>query len=112
VSGIGAGFLIEAIGSHGFTILPLCYFLIGYLIGHYARGGSRRGFLSYLPYLAAVLFLRMAITCFYACINYQTINLFQILMQAILPELLVTAIAGVVIYFPMLLFCGWLEKKL
>jgi len=111
VSGIGAGFLIEAIGSHGVTLLPLCYFLIGYLIGHYARGVVRRGYLSYLPFLATVLLLRMAITFFYACINYQTINLLQILLQSVLPELLVTAIAGCVIYFPLLLFCGWLEKK-
>ncbi|MBR3893514.1 MAG: rod shape-determining protein MreD [Clostridia bacterium] len=112
VSGIGAGFLIEAIGSHGISLLPLCYFLIGYLIGHYARGSVRRSYLSYLPYLATVLFFRMAITVFYACINYETVNLLQILLQSVLPELLVTAIAGCVIYFPMLLFCGMLEKKL
>ncbi len=112
VSGIGAGFLIEAIGSHGITLLPLCYFLIGYLIGHYAKGSVRRSFLAYLPYLATVLLLRMAITYFYACINYKTIHLLQILLQSVLPELLVTAIAGCVIYFPMLLFCSLLEKKL
>lgn len=111
VSGIGAGFLIEAIGAHGVTLLPVCYLFIGYLVGHYAKSGARRSYLSYLPYLGVTLVVRMALTVLYACINYQTIHLLEILLQSVLPELLVTAIAGCILYFPMLLFCGWLEKK-
>ena len=111
VSGIGAGFLIEAIGSQGVTLLPVCYLLIGYLIGHYAKTAGRGGYLSYLPYLGVALVVRMALTVLYACINYQTIHLLEILLQSVLPELLVTAIAGCILYFPMRLFCTWLEKK-
>lgn len=111
VSGIGAGFLIEAIGSHGITLLPVCYLLIGYLIGHYAKIAVRGGYPSYLPYLGITLIVRMALTVLYACVNYQTIHLLEILLQSVLPELLVTAIAGGILYFPMRLFCTWLEKK-
>ncbi|MBQ7347440.1 MAG: rod shape-determining protein MreD [Clostridia bacterium] len=112
VSGIGAGFLIEAIGSQGITLLPICYMLLGYIMGHYARTVLPRSYPAYLPYLAVTLVFRAAITFLYACMNYANINLPQILLQSVLPELAVTAIAGCILYFPLMLFCGWLEKKI
>lgn len=112
VSGIGAGVLIEALGSYGISLLPICYMLIGYLVGYYAKTSTFKGYLGYLPYLAVILSLRAMITVMYTCINYENVNLVQILLRTVLPELAVTAIAGAVIYAPMMLFCYWLEKKI
>lgn len=111
VSGVGAGFLIEVIGSHGITLLPVCYLFIGYLMGYYARTAVNKSYIAYLPYLGVTLACRAAITVLYACLNYQSIHLLKILLQTVLPELAVTAIAGCLLYFPLKLFCGWLEKK-
>ena len=111
ITGIAAGFLIEAIGSGGVMILAVCYLFCGYLVGHYARTAIPRRYSVYLIYLAVILLYRAAITVFYACISYADINLPLILLQSVLPELLVTAIAGCIMYFPMLLFCKFLDKK-
>jgi len=111
VCGIGAGFLIDALGSTGVTILPVCYLLVGYLVGIYAKRTTNQGFVQYLIYLAITLLFRAAITVLYACLGYESLNLPLVLLYAVLPELLVTALAGLALYFPMRLFCGLLEKS-
>lgn len=110
VTGIAAGFLIESIGSSGISILPLCYFLSGYLVGHYARA-SQKNYPVYLIYLGCILLIRATVTVLYACMTYRNVNLPLIFLQSVLPEALVTAIAGCALYFPYLLFCRFLEKK-
>ena len=110
ITGISAGFLIDSIGTTGITILPLCYFLCGYIIGHYARA-SQKSFVSYLIYLGCLLPIRAAVTILYACMSYHNVNLPQILVRSVLPEVIVTAIAGAVLYFPYKLICYQLERK-
>ena len=51
------------------------------------------------------LFLRAGLTVLYACLTYQNIHLVQILIHTVLPEMLATAIAGLCLYFPLMLFC-------
>ena len=111
VSGIGAGALIDALGTTGFTVLPLCYLLQGYLVGHYARRVPTKGFLQYLIFLAVTLLYRAVITVVYAWIEYETIPVATLLLQTVLPELFGTLLAGLALYFPMRLLCAWLEKK-
>jgi len=110
VSGISAGFLIDALGSTGFTVLPLGYLLEGYIGGYLARRIPTRGFLQYLIFLAVTLVYRAAITLLYAWISYESIRL-PFWTKAVLPEMLGTALAGLALYAPMRLLCGWLEKK-
>ncbi len=110
ITGIAAGFLIDAIGTTGITILPLCYFLCGYLVGHYARA-MQKGYTSYLLYLGCILPIRATVTVLYACMTYQNVNLPEILLRSVLPEVLVTAVAGLALYFPYKLFCNQLERK-
>ena len=110
VCGIAAGFLIEAMGSTGITLLPLCYLFAGYLVGYYVRT-SQKNFLQYLIYLAVILLYRAFITVLYASLHYNNLRLPTVLLYAVLPELLATALGGLILYFPMKLFCGWLEKK-
>ena len=105
ITGLAAGALIEAIASSGIVLLPLFYMLFGYIAGHYARAVQPKRFVPYLFYLMFALFLRAGLTVMYACLTYQSIHLLQILVHAVLPEMLATAIAGVCLYFPLMLFC-------
>ena len=105
ITGIAAGFFIEAIGARGIMVLPLVYMVMGYLVGNYARAVQPKRYVPYLFYLACALGVRAGVTVLYSCLHYKVINVPQILLRAVLPELLVTAIAGVLLYFPMKLFC-------
>ncbi len=111
VSGIGAGFLIDALGTSGISVMPLCYLPVGYLIGYFARKDMQRGFLQYLIYLAITLAYRAVITMLYAWIVVGSQSFASLLVGAVLPELFGTALAGLALYFPMRLLCGWLENK-
>lgn len=105
ITGLAAGALIETIASTGIVLLPLFYMLFGYMAGHYARAVQPKRFTPYLFYLMFALFLRAGLTVLYACLTYQSIHLVQILIHAVLPEMLATAIAGVCLYIPIKLFC-------
>ena len=105
ITGIAAGALIEAMASSGIVLLPLFYMLFGYIAGHYARAVQPKRFIPYLFYLMFALFLRAGLTILYACLTYQNIHLLQILVRAVFPEMLATAIAGVCLYLPLMLFC-------
>ena len=105
ITGLAAGALVEAIASSGIVLLPLFYMLFGYVAGHYSRAVQPKRFIPYLFYLMFALLLRAGITVLYACLTYQNIHLLQILLHAVLPEMLTTAIAGICLYFPLMLFC-------
>ena len=110
ITGIAAGVLIEAIGIHGISLLPVIYMIFGYVVGHYSRVISPRHYTVYLIYLACGLGLRCFVTFGYACLTYEYINLPQILICAVLPELLGTAIIGCALYYPIKLLCKLLDK--
>jgi len=112
VSGIGAGFLIDALGSTGITLLPMCYLFEGYLVGFYARTTGSKGIFRYGVYLGVTLLYRAAITVLYACLWYRNLRLPVVLMDVVLPEAVGTAIVGILLYFPMRALCGCLEKKI
>lgn len=105
ITGLAAGALIETIASSGVVLLPLFYMIFGYITGHYARAVQPKRFIPYLFYLMFALFLRAGLTILYACLIYQNIHLVQILIHAVLPEMLATAIAGICLYLPLMLFC-------
>ena len=105
ITGLAAGALIEAIASSGVVLSPLFYMVFGYMAGHYARAVQPKRFIPYLFYLMFALFLRAALTILSACLTYQNISLLQIIAHAVLPEMLATALAGVCLYFPLMLFC-------
>ena len=105
ITGLAAGTLIEAMASSGIVLLPLFYMIFGYTAGHYARATQPKRFIPFLFYLMFALFLRAGLTVLYACLTYQSIHLVQFLIHAVLPEMLATAIAGVCLYFPLMLFC-------
>ena len=105
ITGLAAGALIETMASSGIVLLPLFYMVFGYTTGHYARAIQPKRFIPYLLYLMFALILRAGVTILYACLTYQSIHLVQFLVRAVLPEMLATAIAGICLYFPLMLFC-------
>ena len=105
ITGLASGALIEAIASSGIVLLPLFYMIFGYVAGHYARAVQPKRFIPYLIYLMFALLLRAGITFLYTCLIYQQINLLQIFAHAVIPEMLTTALAGICLYFPLMLFC-------
>ena len=112
ITGIGAGWLIEAIGGGtGILILPVIYLLCGYLVGYFAKSAAARRYPVYLIYLGIVLLLRAGTTVTYACLSYQYIDLPKILIQTVLPELIASAICGSLLYAPLKAFCAAIEKK-
>ena len=111
ITGIGAGFLIEALGSVGISLLPVAYLLCGYLVGHYARAMIPRKFLSFLVYFFIALLFRAAITLTYVCLTYAQFSLVTILVGTVLPEMAATAICGCALYLPIRGLCLLLEKK-
>ena len=110
ITGIAAGVLIEAIGSQGISLLPVVYMMLGYVVGHYSRAIHPRRFSVYLLYLSCGLVLRALVTVGYACLTYEFINIPQILLCAVLPEMGGTAIAGCVLYAPVKAVCRLSEK--
>ena len=111
ITGIGAGFLIEALGSTGVSVLPVAYLVCGYLVGHYARAVIPRRFLSFLLYFGISLILRVAVTLTYVCLTYAQISLPSVIISILLPELAATALCGCALYAPIRLICMLPEKK-
>lgn len=105
IVGIAAGFLTDALGSTGISLLPFCYFLLGYFVGYYARAVNQKQFTNYIFFLTAGLLYRAAITVLAASLSYELLNLPQLLLHAVLPELLYTAAVGCILYAPIRLFC-------
>ena len=109
--GLAGGFLIDAMGGSTVLLLPLIYMLFGYLTGHYAKTVSGQGFLSYLPYLGVALGVRLITPLTLACILEPIAQLPRVLLFTALPQLLLTALAGLALYAPLWLFCGFLEGR-
>lgn len=111
ITGIGAGFLIEAMGSVGITFLPIAYLLVGYVLGSYAKAPGRRNFLAYLPYLGIGALLRGVITLIYAAIHSALGDPLRLLLRVLLPEMGLTLLCGLLLYLPLGLLCALLERK-
>ncbi len=111
VTGIAAGFVIEAIGGQGISFLPVVYMLYGYIGGAYARTVYPKRLIPYLFYLFCGLLLRAAVTLLYACTTWETVPIPDILLRSILPEAGGTAIVGCFLYLPIKLICHLVDRK-
>ena len=111
ITGIGAGFFIEAMGSVGISLLPLFYFLLGYVAGHYARTVYPKRYTVYLFYFILTVIFRMIITVIYIALTYESFELLEVITKILLPEAADTAVAGCILYFPIKALCGWLMRR-
>lgn len=110
ITGIAAGFAVDALGSVGISLLPVLYLFCGYLFGYFTRAIYPKRYLSYLIVLAAAIPVKMVITFVYICINYQTIHLLEIMGHILLPEAAATALFATVLYFPVRRICVFMNR--
>lgn len=111
ITGIGAGFLIEAMGSVGLSILPIVYLFLGYLVGNFAQALGQKRFTVYLLYLGAAMLVRCGVTLLYTLIATSSADPLQLFLYVLLPEVATTYLCGLLIYAPMRLLCAFLERK-
>ena len=110
ITGIAAGFAVDALGSVGISLLPVLYLFCGYVCGYFIRAVHPKGFVAYLTVLTAAVPVRMAITLIYICINYSTIHILELLVQTLLPEAAVTFLGGLILYYPVKKICAFLNR--
>ncbi len=111
IVGICAGFLTDALSSVGISILPLVYLLLGYLVGYYAKVLNMKGYLSYLIFLGISLVVRFLTTLILTVLSVSGFHFPTFLITLALPEMLGTALFGLVIYFPIWGICAWLKRR-
>ena len=110
ILGIASGFLTEALGAQGVSILPVVWFLCGYLCGHLA---SRLpgGFPTYLVVAGASLPVHALTTLFYVAVTYRSLHLGATLLRVILPETGALILVFLALYFPLKFLCARLGKE-
>ena len=110
VTGIAAGFAVDALGSVGISLLPVLYLLCGYVCGHFTRAVQPKRFTAFLTVLAAAIPVRTVITLIYICINYSTIHMLELTAQILLPEAAATILAALVLYYPVKAVCKFMNR--
>ena len=111
ITGIVAGFVIDALGSTGFSILPLVYFLLAYLIGYYTKIISAHGFLSYLVCLVISVAVRALTSLLYTYLTFRQFHIPTFLLKVAMPEAIGTLVFGIVLFFPIFFIVKWLNQK-
>lgn len=110
ITGIAAGFAVDALGSVGISLLPVLYLFCGYVCGHFTRAIHPKRFLVYLTLLGAAIPTRMAITFINICINYSTIHLLELMVHTLLPEAAATLMGALALYYPVKKICYFMNR--
>ncbi len=98
VCGIGAGFVIDAIGSSGLSLSPLFYMLIGALCGALAKKMLPR-FLSWVVNLLIFSAAKSILTVLNLLYLPGGFSFYDSLMSTLLPEFVCTFIICLPVYF-------------
>lgn len=110
IVGIAAGFLSEALGgAPGYRILPVAFFLVGYLVGHFSRIFAERSFVPYAIVAAASLPVHALITVVRLFLNYGNVRMRHSFTGLFLPEAGALLVAALLIWFPFRAMCRKLE---
>ena len=110
VTGIAAGFAVDALGSVGISLLPVMYLFCGYVCGHFTRAVQPKRFTAFLTVLGAAIPVRTVITFIYICINYNTIHILELTVHNLLPEAAGTLLAALVLYYPVKMACKFMNR--
>lgn len=98
VCGIGAGFVIDALGSSGLSLSPLFYLIFGALCGALAKK-MLPNFLSWTVNLAIFSAARSVLTILNMLYLSKTLSFAQIAKSILLPEAVCTFIICLPIFF-------------
>ena len=110
IVGIAAGFLSDALGgAPGYRILPVAFFLVGYLAGHFSRVFAERSFVPYMTVVAVALPVHAFITVIQLFLNYGNVRMRSSFTGLFLPEAGALIVAALLIWFPLRAMCRKLE---
>ena len=98
IFGMLSGFLIEAAGSTGFSMLPLFYMIVGCVCALLFLNILGKNIGAYLIYVAAFALVRAAISIIYIQFTVPDFGLGTALGRVVLPEYGVTMLASPVIF--------------
>lgn len=90
IFGLAVGFVAEALGTTGVSLLPLIYMCIGYACGIIASEYYKRSVLLFLIFDAGVLAVRMFTTLIYIVLTWDIVDISIIFPEVLIPELLST----------------------
>ncbi len=109
--GLASGFLLDALGGVGVSVLPLAYTLVGWFVAMMSRrmGHDRSNalfdrFLHYLIWLCVAVGLGMVITALCLGLTAGRVNIIAATLQILLPEALGSFVWGLPVGFIYLLF--------
>ncbi len=92
IFGLAVGFVVEAAGGVGISLLPLVYMLVGYICGIVATEYYKRSFVLFLIFDACILLVRMFTTLLYIVFTWSVVDISVVLPQVLIPEALSTLV--------------------
>ncbi len=92
IFGLAVGFVAEAAGGVGLTLLPLVYMLVGFVCGLVASEYYRRSVLLFLIFDACALLVRMFTTLLYVAFTWSIVDISVIIPRVLVPEALSTLV--------------------
>lgn len=90
IFGLIVGFIVEAAGGVGISLLPLVYMLVGYVCGLVASEYYKRSILLFLIFDAGALLVRMFTTLIYVVFTWSFVDVSVIIPKVLIPEALST----------------------
>ena len=98
VFGMLSGFLLEAAGSTGFSMLPLFYMIVGCVCALLFINILGKNIGAYLIYVAAFALVRAAISIIYVQFTVPDFGLGTVFSRVVLPEYGITMLASPVVF--------------
>ena len=108
IFGMLSGYVLEAVGSTGFSVLPLFYMLVGCVCAMFFLSILGKNIGAYLIYVALFSLVRAAISLIYVQFTTPDFAMGSAFMRVVLPEYGVTLLASPVIFF----ICGLISRRL
>lgn len=90
IFGVLVGFVVEAAGGVGISLLPLIYMLVGYVCGIVASEYYRRSVLLFLIFDLGAAAVRFFTTLIYIVVTWASVDLFDVILGVLFPEMFST----------------------
>ena len=97
-TGVFAGFILDCLGGGVFSISPIFFMLCGYFCGICARFVLSRNMPSFVVYSLVVGVLKELIVVFYFGMSSQSLNLFEVLTNTLIPDYFAFVLCSPVIF--------------
>ncbi|MBR6558188.1 MAG: hypothetical protein IKT70_04165 [Clostridia bacterium] len=106
VMGVTTGFVIDAVGSVGLSLLPLVYMLFGYITGICSEFLFRRGLLFFTIASSIGYFLRGFVTLINISASWNHYSTSYVFLRVIFPEIGLSVLFSYFVYIFFRLLAG------